>query len=53
MKLKDVRESTGERELRNSLAGLQEEVKVKEERYRILLEKFDGYQREQRERQER
>jgi hypothetical protein len=53
LKLKDVRENASERELKNAMAGLQEEVKVKDERYRILLEKFDGYQREQKERQER
>ncbi len=48
-----MRENTSERDLKNALAGLQEEVKVKDERYRILLEKFDSYQREQKERQER
>ena len=48
LRLKDLKESNLQRELKNLVSSLQEEVKVKEERYKILLEKFDSYQKEQR-----
>jgi cellulose biosynthesis protein BcsQ len=50
LKLKDVKESSLERELKNKISDLQEEIKVKDERYTILLEKFETYQKQEKER---
>jgi len=44
--LKDGRESTSEKELKNAIASLQEDVKTKDKRYALLLEQWQTFQKE-------
>lgn len=37
LKLKDIHEDSADKQLRNSLAALQDEVKLKDKRYALLL----------------
>ena len=46
LRLKDVRESGLEAELKGTISSLQEELRTKEKRYVLLLEQFENYQKE-------
>lgn len=46
LKLKDIHQDSADKNLKNSLAALHDEVKLKDKRYGLLLEQFQTFQKE-------
>jgi len=46
LKLKDIHDESSDKQLRNALAALHDEVKLKDKRYALLLDQFQTFQKE-------